>query len=137
MRHVFFVLGISFVAGCAASVESEPLWLSEGKAESVVQAIGSGVAPDLAQPELDLTVPTDTWWMHDATAATVDARIAEGYRLFRLNVASASPLRFSAAFVRNEGLYARNGAGWAHGRTRAQVLAISADPARRIVDVTP
>ena len=90
----------------------------------------------LALPELDLTDPVGHAWMHHASEDIINARIAEGYRLFRLDVRNASPLRFTAAFVANTGSYQQTGTGWSHSLTQAQVEEIAADATRRIVDIS-
>ncbi|KAI9866191.1 MAG: hypothetical protein M1813_001752 [Trichoglossum hirsutum] len=90
----------------------------------------------LAQPELDLTDPAGYWWMHNAAEATVNSKIAEGYRLTRVSVRDVSPLHFTAAFVSNTGAYQRTGAGWTYGLTEAQVNGIAGDATRRIVDIS-
>ncbi|MBC8134010.1 MAG: hypothetical protein H7X95_13585, partial [Deltaproteobacteria bacterium] len=94
-------------------------------------------AAQLAHPEYDLNVTAGYWWMHSANSATIDSKIAEGYRLLSVDILTVSPLLFTATFVGNTGDYLRNGGGWNPQLTEAQLLAIKADPARRIVSVAP
>ncbi|KAI9771575.1 MAG: hypothetical protein M1839_002768 [Geoglossum umbratile] len=90
----------------------------------------------LAHPELDLTDPAGYWWMHDATEAIVNAKITQGFRVIRVTLRTVSPLRFTAAFVGNDGAYQRAGAGWTYGLTEAQLNGIAGDANRRIIDIS-
>ncbi|KAI9765078.1 MAG: hypothetical protein M1840_007785 [Geoglossum simile] len=90
----------------------------------------------LANPELDLTDPAGYWWMHNAAEDTVNSKIAEGFRIIRVSIRTASPLRFTAAFVGNSGVYQRTGAGWTYGLTEAQLNGMAGDANRRIIDIS-
>lgn len=93
--------------------------------------------PITAQPELDLATPADHWWMLDGSPAGIDAKRAEGYRLFRLKAASTAPLTFSALFVRNTGVYERTGEAWEFDLTTEEVAERAKSTVRRIIDVCP
>jgi CubicO group peptidase (beta-lactamase class C family) len=101
----------------------------------VKQAFTAADAALLAYPEYDLNVPVASWWMHNASADIVQAKINEGYRLHDIDYLSASPERFTATFVQNTGSYARTGSGWSRNLTKTEVEAIAADSTRRIVDL--
>ncbi len=90
-----------------------------------------------AHPELDRVTPADHWWMHEATEAGINARIALGYRLFQLKANPRQPGLFSALFVRNQGSYERTGAGWELGLTEAEVQERVNNPKRRIISICP
>lgn len=96
-----------------------------------------GYVGQYAHPELDLTTNVKHAWLHDATPAQIDTLRAAKYRLFRVVASQTDPLRFSAVFVHNSGLYARVGAEWAYGLTQNEVEAKAADPKIRLVCVSP
>ena len=73
-----------------------------------------------AQSQTDLVTPTAWWWQTNVTLQDINDRIAQGYRIVDIEVEDDSPLRFSAAFVRNSGVYAK-GWWWYYGQTEAQV----------------
>jgi CubicO group peptidase (beta-lactamase class C family) len=129
------VSGLALVlAACSGQSEGSS---SEETLASSRAALSSAVAGTLACPELDLNVPAGYWWMHSASAATIDAKLAEGYRLISLDVVSTSPLLFAATFVGNSGVYQRSGGAWDSDMTEAELLQVKSDPARRIVDLVP
>jgi hypothetical protein len=53
-------------------------------------------------------------WRYGQTAAQISTTINQGYRAVDIEVESSSPLRFSAAFVRNTGSY-NDATWWYHG----------------------
>lgn len=93
--------------------------------------------PMLAHPELDATVAVNATYLIDVTPAIIDDARAQGYRLFKLESTSATPAQFTALFVKNTGAYAESGGSWQYDLTAAQVAAIAADPATRVIDVCP
>jgi CubicO group peptidase (beta-lactamase class C family) len=98
-------------------------------------SLSKTLAASLAFPEYDLNVPVE-WLLMDSQPATeIQARMSAGFRLHDLEVVAASPLRFSAVFVSNQGDYARDGNDWGYDLTEPQVLAIYADANRRIVSI--
>lgn len=130
-RGALLSLGL-FLLACADEGSSEPI-------AQTSQALSPSVAASLAHPEYDLNEPAGWWWMHDASAADIEFKRGEGYRLLSLDVIDQSPLRFSAAFIGNSGPYLRNGHGWDADMTEAELLAIETEtPAtRRVVSVAP
>ena len=71
---------------------------------------GSAIAGD----QREMTTATDWSWLKGATPAAIQAKRSAGYRLVNLEVESASPLRFSAAFVKNSGVYQKTST-WYYG----------------------
>jgi CubicO group peptidase (beta-lactamase class C family) len=116
------------------------LWLMTGCAaeqdsglEQRSQAVVASNAAALAYPEYDLNVPAGYWWMHDATPAIIDAKIAEGFRLHDIDYLPSGNL--TATFVANTGVYARTGSGWDHDLTDTELDTLVANSALRIVDI--
>ncbi|MEM8712549.1 MAG: serine hydrolase [Planctomycetota bacterium] len=61
-----------------------------------------------ADPQTDVVTPTGWWWMANTTMQELEDRVDEGYRIVDIEIESVSPLRVSAALVRNSGDYAKN-----------------------------
>src|SRR5262245_21467213 len=75
-----------FRAGGAALVSSLSLLAacsdvpsSSETVQKQTQLLSATQAAQLAHPEYDLNTPASYWWMHSASAAIIDAKIAEGY----------------------------------------------------------
>ncbi|MEM1452844.1 MAG: serine hydrolase [Planctomycetota bacterium] len=93
-------------------------------------------APASADSQTDVVTPTGWWWMSNVSLTAVQDRINLGYRLVDIEVEDDSPLRFSAAFVRNVGDYAKSW-WWYYGQTANQVTARLAQHGARLIDVEP
>ena len=87
-------------------------------------------------PQTDVVTPTGWAWFGNTTTQTIQDRIDLGYRIVDIEVESASPLRLSAAFVRNTGDYAK-GWWWYHGLTSAQVTSRLIQNGARAIDIEP
>ena len=90
-----------------------------------------GGVPDLA--ERGLMTPTGWYWLTGVSVDTVKDKIADGYRIFDLEVDSTSPFRVSVAMVKNEGEY-KKGWWWYYGQTSDQVKNLISDKKARIID---
>jgi hypothetical protein len=96
-------------------------------------------APALAaeDPERNATAPTSWHWAAGKTAAELDEIEEEnGERVISINVANKIGTRFTAALVRNSGVYERDG-DWFRGMTRDEVVALTKGQDRRLVDLEP
>jgi len=129
MRHnrplVFtFAVCTALLGGCA---------IEDGTAQQKDQAMNPWASSSLAYPEYDLNVPANGWWMHDATGADIQTKMAEGFRLHDVDYLSNGHL--TATFVANTAEYAREGNGFDHGLTDSAFQAIVADTTRRVVDI--
>ena len=92
--------------------------------------------PGLAHPEYDLDTPVEFFGFGTGSVSDIDGKRAEGFRL--LSVSAYTPFLYSAALVRNEGDYFRDGNGWDNQLTEAELMDIvNNDPTRRIVDIAP
>lgn len=67
-----------------------------------------------AQAEKWHTNPTGWWWLHGVTAQQITDKVNEGFRMIDIEVEQTSPLRFSAAFVKNSGVH-QKGWWWYYG----------------------
>ncbi len=98
-----------------------------------VQRVVAADADQLAYPEYDLNVPVGSWWMHDASASTVQNKIDEGYRLTDIEYLPNG--NFTATFVLNTGVYEREGAGWDFDLTDAELHELVVSSSNRVVDI--
>lgn len=89
-----------------------------------------------ADPQTDVVTPTGWRWNINASLETIQDRIADGNRLVDIEVESTGPLRFSAAFVANQGDHAKNWA-WYYGQTYAQVQTRMNETGMRLIDIEP
>ena len=97
-------------------------------------AAPAGAAED---PERNGAAPTGWHWWHGQTPAQIDQREEDaGERVISISPDNSWATRFSVALVRNEGSYARDG-GWFHDKTGGQVLALTKEEGRRLVDLEP
>lgn len=90
-----------------------------------------GSVPDLA--ERGLMTPTAWYWLTGVSVDTVKAKIANGYRIFDIEVDSTSPFRVSVVMVKNEGEY-KKGWWWYYGQTSEQVKNLISSKKARIID---
>lgn len=89
---------------------------------------------NLALAEISSSTPTPFWWLHDVSADKIKAKLREGYRIIDLEVESASPYRFSAAMVKNEGEYAKKW-WWYYGLTSEALKTKLSENKARIIDL--
>lgn len=90
------------------------------------------IAP--AQAEKWQTTPTGYWWLHGVSDDQIKTRIDEGFRLIDIEVEQASPLRFSAAFVRNAGVH-QKGWWWYYGMSANVISDKIQEHQARIIDL--
>ena len=89
-----------------------------------------------AQAQSDLTSPTAWVWLSGATIAEINTQITNGYRVVDLEIVDNSPLRITAAFVRNTGPYNKTWY-WYVGQSAANVNSLLAQNNARLIDVEP
>ncbi len=92
--------------------------------------------PLTAQIEREGDTPTLFSFQTGITATAVGNLIGQGYRPIDLEVQSASPLLFTAAFVHNSGPYA-SGMWWYYGQTAASLASNLAANQARLIDLEP
>jgi beta-lactamase class A len=73
-------------------------------------------------------------WRYGQTAAQISTTINQGYRAVDIEVESSSPLRFSAAFVRNTGSY-NDATWWYHGLSVSELSSKCSQLGARINDL--
>ncbi|MEE9253217.1 MAG: serine hydrolase domain-containing protein [Thermodesulfobacteriota bacterium] len=92
-------------------------------------------AADAAIPERSVTKKTGWWWYHGKSAKQIlDLAKAKKARVIDIEVEKTSPLRFSAAMVKNAGVH-KKGWWWYYGKTAAQVNALVKQKKARILDL--
>jgi hypothetical protein len=91
-------------------------------------------ASEAQAQERDQTATTGWYWLSGVDAATVTAKINQGYRLVDIEVQQASPARFAAAFVSNAGVY-QSGFWWYYGKSEAEVSQLLTANNARLVDL--
>ncbi len=97
----------------------------------------ASLSPTPAAAEVHRLSDTQTawYWLYNVTVADVDAFLAEqDVRIIDLEIHSASPLRLTVAFVRNDGVYA-SGWWWYYGLTFEEVGRFVADNEGRLIDI--
>lgn len=109
----------------------EELTLADGSEAEAKPAVGvetfnaSATASD---------TPTKWRWYHGVKAAKLSAAVEDGYRIIDIEVEQASPLRFSATLVRNQGAY-RKGWWWYYGLSGSELKAKLAENEARLTDL--
>jgi len=97
---------------------------------------GAFANPASADDPRELTDLTSWVWYYGQTSSQINTIRGNGYRLVDLEVDSASPLRFAAAFVKNSGKYAASGTSWWYGTAsfiKSKVSSLNA----RIISLEP
>lgn len=80
--------------------------------------------------------PSEWYWLHDVTPQQVTDLIDDtGARLIDIEVQSADPLRFSAAFVQNEGVHQVSGWWWYYGADFTDVGNLLDTNQARLIDI--
>lgn len=80
------------------------------------------------------TEKTGWYWLTGVDAQAIKNKINQGYRLHDLEIESTSPLRFTAAFVKNSGAY-KSGFWWWYGQSSDQVKSHISNKKARIIDM--
>lgn len=100
-------------------------------------AVVAGALPAApAQAEKWHTDPTGWWWLQGVTEAQLKAKIDEGFRMIDIEVEQTAPYRFSAAFVKNTGVYAKTW-WWYYGVSADFVGQKLDENQARIIDLEP
>jgi hypothetical protein len=91
-----------------------------------------------AQDARDLSTPVEHATVVGATVASINAQVAQGYRLTNITYRGSNILgtTFDAVFVKNSGVYA-TGWWWYYGLTATQVSANLATNQARLIDLDP
>ncbi len=90
--------------------------------------------PGYAQEEKSNSSPTGWWWLVNVTPQQVSDKINDGYRVFDLDVVDASPLRFNAVLIRNQGIH-QKGWWWYYGVDVDFVSTKLSEHKARLIDV--
>ena len=99
--------------------------------------LGTSSLYAVAPEDRNETTPTGWYWYHGASASFITQQIVEkGLRIVDLEVESGSPLRFTVAFARNTGVYAKSW-WWYYGLTAQQVAERIEAHGGRIIDLNP
>lgn len=93
-----------------------------------------GTAQIAELSERRLMEPTGWWWLTGVTAEQISQKTDEGFRIIDLEIESASPLRFSTAMVKNEGVH-RKSWWWYYGLTSDQVKEKIQQHNARLIDL--
>lgn len=121
--------------GCAMQTEPMP-----GEADATGVDTDSSAAVAASEQALatssgnDAADPTAWKWYHGVTPATLSTQVANGYRIVDLEVEQESPLRLSAALVRNTGDHKKTW-WWYYGQTSQQVKDRLSQNGARLVDL--
>lgn len=84
--------------------------------------------------ERRLMTPTGWSWYTGVSAAQLADKVADGYRIFDLEVESTSPYLFSAALVRNQGDHQKTW-WWYYGKTSSEISSLLQQNQARIIDL--
>ncbi|HEX6228038.1 MAG TPA: hypothetical protein VFZ41_01090, partial [Solirubrobacterales bacterium] len=99
-------------------------------------AVSAPAARAAVDPERNLSTPTGWQWWKNRSESQVNSLRKKGWRLIDVEVERRNPYRFAGAFVYNSGPYERAG-GWWYGKSRDQVVALTKDKGRRLIDLEP
>jgi hypothetical protein len=103
----------------------------------LVFLLGAGSAMAAVDPERNASTPTGWHWWRGQSAAQLDQRAEDnGERVVSISVDDPVTERFTAALVRNTGVYQRDG-DWFFDKTRDQVVALTQGQDRRLIDLEP
>lgn len=129
------ILGLNYINNNKALAVSEvsPQTSSNSSVVSV-DKLHSDDTNLIALTERSSTKPTQFWWLHGVSVSQLKSKINEGYRIIDLEVEKSSPLRFSAAMVRNKGDYAKKW-WWYYGLSSEQVKQKLETNNARIIDL--
>ena len=90
----------------------------------------------LAQAQTNLTTPVASAWLTGVNQQAIDNQNNAGFRIVDIEVETANPITFSAAFVRNAGSYAKAW-WWNYGMTDGNVNSMLASNNARLIDLEP
>jgi len=108
-----------------------------GKTIVVICLAALGCLPCAARADSHRTetAPTAWWWYYNVTEAQIETILDDtGARLVDIEIHSTDPLRFSAAFVHNSGVYAEAW-WWYYNLTEADVGTLVAANEARLIDI--
>ncbi len=91
-------------------------------------------ATGYAGPERDLDEKTSHRFISNSSEATIDGLVADGFRMFDIEVVGTSPLRYAGSFVKNTGPY-QSGWWWTANKTKAQLINYYVARGARILDL--
>lgn len=116
-------------------VDTEP-YLEKAMNARLLATLSAALIPTLlaAQDAREMDDVTGWYWYYGASATTIDTAVGNGYRPIDLRVESSSPLRFTAAMVRNTGAY-QSGFWWYYGLTAAQLGSYLGSNQGRLIDL--
>lgn len=87
-----------------------------------------------AEPEKDVTDKTSHRYVSNVSEQTIDNLVAEGYRLFDIEVVSTRPHKYAGSFVKNSGPYKANW-WWTANKTKTDLVNWYTERGARIVDI--
>jgi hypothetical protein len=88
----------------------------------------------LAHADRTSMAVTGQRFISNASEATIDGLVSDGYRMHDIEITSTSPLRFAGSFVKNEGAYEKAW-WWTANKTHAQLAAFMAERNARMIDM--
>ena len=92
--------------------------------------------PAAADLQDDEVTPTGWWWLTDVDTQEIQEKIDEGFRMVDIEIDDYSPLRITAAFVKNSGPYA-TGWWWYPYKSAQQISNLMAQNNARLIDLEP
>lgn len=84
----------------------------------------------------DEVTPTGWWWFTNVGEAELEEQINNGMRMIDIEIDSHSPLRYTAAFVKNSGPYA-SGWWWYADKSAQQISNLMVQHNARLIDLEP
>ncbi|MDJ0800695.1 MAG: serine hydrolase [Calothrix sp. MO_167.B12] len=129
------ILGLSHINGNSvlAASQASPQISSKSSVINVNQ-LQKNNRNLIALAEQSSTKPTQFWWLHGASVSQIKSKVNDGYRIIDLEIESSSPLKFSAAMVKNQGEYAKKW-WWYYGLNSEQVKQKLTANKARIIDL--
>ncbi len=91
--------------------------------------------PQPAQADRWKTTPTGWYWLTNASEDDVNGKVAEGFRVTNIEIEDTSPYRFTALFVRNNGVHYQATWGWYFDQTAGQVDGLLNGQPVRAIDI--
>ncbi|MEO1373833.1 MAG: hypothetical protein AAFW70_05835 [Cyanobacteria bacterium J06635_10] len=129
------ILGLNYVNSNRALAVSQASSQTSSKSSVVsVDKLHSDDKNLIAITERSSTKPTKFWWLHGVSVSQLKSKVNEGYRIIDLEVEKSSPLKFSAAMVKNEGEYGKKW-WWYYGLSSQQVKQKLETNNARIIDL--
>ena len=107
-------------------------WMSIATVMLVFTSMLYSQTPELS--ERRLMTPTKWAWLTGASSDQIKKKISEGFRIIDLEVEKASPLRFSAVFVKNSGKHKKTWS-WHFGLKGDEISQKISSKKGRIIDL--